>query len=271
MSVQTQQRPPTLAESETIARTERKDNWWASPLGFALLFGTFVVWATFRTFQNNYYHVDHYLSPFYAPTIETGWVFYGYHLSPALLILPFPLSFRLTCYYYRKAIYRSYLADPVACAVREPKPLEKARFGRYSGERAFPFIAMNFHRFAFYIAAVFMVLLWYDALLSFLHTGADGKIHFGIGVGTLIFLANVILLTAYTFSCHSWRHLIGGGADCYSCSALNKTRYGLWTKVSFLNEKHGIYAMASLCSVLVTDIYVFLLATHTITDLRILF
>ena len=38
-------------------------------------------------------------------------------LSPAFLILWAPGGFRLTCYYYRKAYYRSIWLDPVACAV----------------------------------------------------------------------------------------------------------------------------------------------------------
>ena len=37
--------------------------------------------------------------------------------------------------------------------------------------------------------------------------------HFGIGVGTLVLLANVTLLSCYTFGCHSLRHLIGGVRD----------------------------------------------------------
>src|SRR5713101_3300630 len=45
----------------------------------------------------------------------------------------------------------------------------------------------------------------------------DGK--FGIGVGTLVLLANVVLLTLYAFSCHSLRHLAGGKLDCFSCAA----------------------------------------------------
>ena len=64
------------------------------------------------------------------------------------------------------------------------------------------------------------------------------------------------MLSAYTFGCHSWRHLIGGGIDCYSCSAMTKTRYGLWQKVSFLNEKHAAFAWASMISVGLTDLYV---------------
>ena len=38
--------------------------------------------------------------------------------SPAWLILIFPLSFRFTCYYYRKAYYRAFALNPPACAVQ---------------------------------------------------------------------------------------------------------------------------------------------------------
>jgi hypothetical protein len=38
-----------------------------------------------------------------------------------------PAGFRLTCYYYRKAYYRSAWQSPPACVVAEPH-------GRYTGE-----------------------------------------------------------------------------------------------------------------------------------------
>jgi hypothetical protein len=265
MAVQSKKTTPDQPKPQISQRT---DNWWVSPLVFAVVFGFFALWATFRAFQNNYYEVGHYLSPFYSPTIKLPWKIAGFEISPALIILPFPLAFRMTCYYYRKAIYRSFAADPLACAVREPEPLNKLRWKFYTGERIFPLIAMNFHRFAFYCAVVFIVLLWYDALKAFLFVDDSGTNHFGMGLGTVIFVANVCLLSLYTFSCHSWRHLIGGKVDCYSCTALNKTRYGLWTKISFINAEHGRYAMMSLVSVLITDIYVYLLATKVISDFR---
>src|SRR5579864_2000246 len=103
---------------------------------------------------------------------------------------------------------------------------------------------MNFHRFAFYTAVILIVFLWKDTIDAFFFwnqpTTADAGTHFGIHLGSLVFLVNIVLLTVYTFSCHSWRHLIGGGVDCYSCSALNRTRYGMWQKISFLNERHGL-------------------------------
>jgi hypothetical protein len=45
-------------------------------------------------------------------------------------------------------------------------------------------------------------------------------------------------------------------------------RYRFWTLASRLNARHMQYAWASLASVALADLYVFLLATGTITDLR---
>ena len=271
MAVETSRSAPAMPPA--AKGLERKDSWWWSPLGFVALFSAFGLWVTFRAFENAHYStlvnaaalfqgqgldIPNYLSPLYSPTLDPHLIIAGWHVSPAIYILIFPLSFRLTCYYYRKQIYRGYLADPVACAVPEPGPLANMRFKKYTGERAFPFIAMNFHRFAFYAAAVFIVLLWKDTIDAFFFQDANGHFHFGVHVGSLVFLINILLLTAYTFSCHSWRHLIGGSTDCYSCSVTSKTRYGMWTKISFLNEKHGLWAMLSLVSVALTDVYVFL-------------
>ena len=265
MATVTSSAPAVQPETQSAPALQRKDQWWTGSLTFFILFSLFGAWATFRAFQNGLYEVGPYLSPFYSPTIKLGMHIGIYSISPALLILPFPLMFRLSCYYYRKAVYRAYLFDPAGCAVAEPKWLNKLRYKRYQGERAFPLIVQNLHRFAFYAAVIFIVLLWKDMLGTFLFNG-----HFGIHIGTLIFLANILLLSAYTFSCHSWRHLIGGNLDCYSCSVLDKTRYGLWNKVSFLNERHGNYALWSMCSVGLTDVYVWLVASGHLHDITLL-
>ena len=73
-----------------------------------------------------------------------------------------PLGFRATCYYYRKAVYRSYLMAPPACAVAPP------RTGRYRGEAAFPYVLMNAHRYFLVLATVVLGFLWYDAVRAFL-------------------------------------------------------------------------------------------------------
>ena len=62
-----------------------------------------------------------YLSPLASPYFETKGL--GIPLvTPAILILPFPGLFRFTCYYYRKAYYRSFAMTPPACAVGAARP-----------------------------------------------------------------------------------------------------------------------------------------------------
>ncbi|MEP6755458.1 MAG: succinate dehydrogenase [Chthonomonadales bacterium] len=252
----------------------RTDNWWLAPLAFIIVFGTFVLYTTFRMFENGYYQTADIpgaadlLSPFYSPTLAFNLhinipILGNKMVSPAIYILIFPLSFRMTCYYYRKAYYRAFFADPAGCAVTEP--LSGMR-KKYTGERAFPFIVQNLHRYAFYAAAIFILLLGYDTIKAF--TFADGR-HIGVSVGTLVFLINWVLLTCYTFGCHSWRHLIGGKVDCYSCTALTRTRYGAWQKASFLNDRHALFAWCSMISVGLADVYVNLVARGVITDFRL--
>ena len=238
-----------------LGATLRRDAWWAELLPIIVLLGLFGIYATARAFEGRWYEWGPYLSPFYSPLIDPNhrrWPF-----SPALLILAGPLGFRATCYYYRKAYYRAFFLDPPACAVGE------ARHG-YRGETAFPLVLQNVHRFFLYLAVLFLVFLWTDAVLAFRF---DGK--FGIGVGSIVLTTNVVLLTLYTFSCHSLRHLVGGKVDCFSCSASNRVRHRLWRGVSALNERHGLFAWFSLVSVGLADLYVREVARGAIRDLRL--
>lgn len=268
-----------LAEESGVAAqgSVRNDAWWVQPVLTALVLTGFIVYATWRTFENGFFTtlpVDGYplnpgsiafnagqvgdlLSPFYSPLIAVKWNVFGYWVSPALLILPFPLSFRLTCYYYRKAYYRSFFWSPPACSVQGP--IERPK---YTGEKFFPFILQNLHRYAFYAAFVFIFILAFDIYKS-THF-VDG---WGVSVGTLVLAVNVLLLSLYTFGCHSWRHLIGGRLDCFSCTPMARTRYGLWKKATFLNDRHALWAWCSLFGVMATDLYVRLVTTGVITDL----
>lgn len=255
-----------MAESRSSAvpvglgRTLRRDAWWMENIPVIVLLGGFGVYATLRAFEGKFYWSAPYLSPFYSPLLNFGW----WHFSPALLILAFPLGFRVTCYYYRKAYYRAFFFDPPACAVGEPANRN------YRGETKFPFILQNLHRYFLYGAIVFLCFLWYDAIRAFWFPGPDHKLHFGIGVGTLVLLVNIVLLSLYLFSCHSLRHLIGGKLDCFSCTVANRGRRGAWKKASFLNERHMLYAWCSLISVGFADFYVRMVASGMIKDFRIL-
>lgn len=148
-----------------------------------------------------------------GPNLDVFGSWWG--LSPALLILIFPLGFRLTCYYYRKAYYRGFWASPPACAVAEPH-------SAYTGETRFPLILQNLHRYFFYAALPVAAILTYDTALTF----RNDRYEWGhMGLGTLVFLVNIVLIWAYTLSCHSCRHIIGGRLKHFS---KHPVRYRLW-------------------------------------------
>jgi len=246
---------PAPSRTTQLGETQRRDAWWFELLPVIILFGGFGIYATLRAFEGKFYLWGPYLSPFYSPLLSFSW----WKFSPALLILGAPLGFRTTCYYYRKAYYRAFFLDPPACAVSESSKRN------YRGETSFPFILQNVHRYFLYLAIIFLCFLWYDVFRAF---NFDGK--FGIGLGTLIMFVNVILLTAYTFSCHSLRHIVGGKLDCFSCSTFGPPRHSVWSFVTFLNERHMVFAWSSLVSVGFVDFYIRMLASGAFKDPRLL-
>jgi hypothetical protein len=246
----------TAGEQGRFGATLRRDSWWVELIPVATVLSAFGIYATLRAFEGTYYEAGPYLSPFYSPLIDPHrhwWPF-----SPALLILGGPLGFRATCYYYRKAYYRAFFMDPPSCAVAERGK------HNYRGETAFPFILQNLHRYFFYVALIFLAFLWRDAVRAFIF---DGR--FGAGLGSLVLLLNVGLLTLYTTSCHSLRHLAGGNLDCFSCVAFGKPRYAAWRWLSALNQRHMLFAWMSLFSVGLADLYVRLVASGALKDVRL--
>lgn len=244
------------AHTDGFGATERQDAWWLQPLAQAVGLGLLGLYANWAAFQGVHYEHGNYLSPFYSPLIKPSW----WPFSPAFLILWAPLGFRATCYYYRKAYYRAFFADPVACAVGEMKSKG------YCGELKFPFILQNLHRYMLYIALIVLLILWYDVAKALVFVSADGTRRLGIGGGTLALLASTVLLTLYTLSCHSLRHLVGGKLDCFSCAVAGGPRQKAWGIVSILNGHHMAFAWWSLLGVCFADFYVRMCSMGVIKD-----
>src|SRR5580704_11796399 len=154
------------AAGSGFGSTMRRDAWWVEILPVIVLLGGFGLYATLRAFEGKFYEWGPYLSPFYSPLIDANHRWWKW--SPAILILGGPLSFRATCYYYRKAYYRAYFADPPACAV--------GHLGgeKYCGETTFPLVLQNLHRYFFYAATLVLIVLWYDAIKAFFFDGKLG-------------------------------------------------------------------------------------------------
>lgn len=247
------------------ARTLRRDRWWQAPLLTVVGLVAWITYATVRVFMHKWYWVDdyHYLTPFYSPCVSTGctpaasefgqFIPDVWWLPYAAISLPFLLLFRFTCYYYRKAYYRSFWLAPPACAVAEPHK-------RYTGEAQEPMLMQNLHRYFFYAAVLISLVNTWDAVHAF-HS-PEG---FGIGLGTVILWVNVLLLWTYTVSCHSCRHALAGRLNHFSKHPL---RYRMWTGVSRLNTRHMELAWITLASLAVTDFYVMIVSAGWINDLR---
>jgi hypothetical protein len=258
-------RKPAGTAPTGLGVTRRLDAWWVAPAVQGTLFTVcatylFISGILLTPLFNTPYEVDNYLSPLFSPLIAPAWL--PWFISPGLLILWIPLGFRATCYYYRKAYYRFYFADPPGCAVGEP-PIHRG----YRMETVFPFILQNLHRIFLYLAFIPLFFLWVDAAQSLKNDAGQWR----IGLGVVILFVNTALLSGYSLSCHSLRHLVGGKIDCFSCTRRRQVRYGLWQRVTALNRHHMLWAWASLISVTLADVYIRALALGWITDPAITF
>ena len=260
----------SLPLARGFGETNRRDAWWLQPLATFVMFTTILTYMTWAAFQNGHYTFGNYLSPLYSPvifgdgphallgpkpSIWPAWV----PFSPALIILPFPGLFRFTCYYYRGAYYKAFWADPINCAVGEPRT-------SYLGENSFPLILQNIHRYFLYISVVFLFILSWDVYKALWFTAPDGSTHFGVGVGTVVLAGNVTCLSMYTLGCHAMRHVIGGFKDELTGHKVRKVAYDC---ASCLNRGHMNWALVSFVWVASTDLYVRLCSMGVWTDYRL--
>ena len=124
----------------------------------------------------------------------------------------------------------------------------------------------NYHRYFLLLSLVVIVFLWVDVVRAFTYHG-----HVFIGLGSLVMLVNVILLTLYSGTCHSFRYLMGGRIDAFS-----RARGGrIWERVTMtlnrLNPSHGAFAWYSMFSVALTDVYIRLLMAGFFHEPRLIF
>jgi hypothetical protein len=254
------------------AGTTRNDAWWPGPIGTFAYISSLLVYLTWALWQGEHYFAVSYLSPVYSPVlfattspgsapVEHVWFgawpsFWPSFLpaSPALFALAGPGLLRFTCYYYRKAYYRSFVGSPPGCSV---VPLAGDK--RYEGETKL-LLFQNLHRYAMYIGLVYTPILTWDALVSFVHEG-----QLGIGVGSLVVTINTALLTSYLFGCHSLRHVFGGHDDCMSCGQ-QTAKLKIWRFSTWFNERHAGLAMVSLFWVAFTDFYIRMVSMGVFTD-----
>jgi hypothetical protein len=128
-------------------------------------------------------------------------------------------------------------------------------------------VIQNIHRYFLYAAMVFLIILAKDAYTAmFFFDRNTGHQNFGVGLGTVILVVNVILLGGYTLGCHSLRHLVGGYLDRLSGAPVRKKTYDC---VSCLNRGHMRWAWASLFWVAFSDVFIRLCAMGIWHDVRL--
>ena len=223
----------STGRAKISARTLRTDRWWQPDVLTVVGLLAWLTYATIRVFMQKDYYVSayHYLTPFYSPCVSKGCTpaaaEFGtflpnvWWLPYAALTLPLLLLFRFTCYYYRKAYYRSFWMSPPACAVPDGH-------ARYTGETRPPLLGQNAHRYFFYAAVLISLINTWDAVVAF-----QSPQGFGFGLGNIVLVTNVVLLWAYTVSCHSCRHIIGGRLKHFS---QHPGRYKLWAQFQRYNK-----------------------------------
>ena len=172
-----------------------------------------------------------YIDPFYSPTV---------------LIVPIPGLFRLTCYAYRKDYHRHIFKHPVGCD-NSDRGDKSTR--RYTGEKNAFFQLENMHRYLLYTGILLLPFFYYDFYVSLAYNDS-------LRIGSLVILANALTLTAWTLSCHAFRHLIGGNIDCYSCTSGGKQRKKLFDVQTWWNKRHEAMAWLSLLVIFFTDLYI---------------
>ena len=162
-----------------------------------------------------------YVSPFYSPPVgRPDWL--PWFITAPMFILWIPLGFRATCYYYRKAYHRAFFTRRRSARVQEKEPRSPEN---YRGERA----ASSSTTFT----GTFCMPRSWSSLFSGTTRCSPSSLRgrSRSGGGSLPWLLNVVLISAYTFSCHSMRHLVGGNKDCYTC-VRGATRGACFTTVS---------------------------------------
>ncbi|MDP7003586.1 MAG: hypothetical protein QGG21_01000 [Candidatus Thalassarchaeaceae archaeon] len=258
-----------------FGKTDRTDDWWKGPAAMSGYLGIMIAYSAWRGMMEADFWIfsefgmsaghqtmaieskgSHVLSPLFSPLVIPGGDGLGSMvplelawMSPAMFILIFPIGFRATCYYYRKAYYRAFMQQPTGCAVSKP-------WNEYSGETGL-LLVQNLHRYFMYVALIYLPMLSYDVWMS-VNFHSDGGVHsYGVSIGSLVLLVNLILLTGYTFGCHAFRHVVGGGAKEWTAAPMSRLKYRLWRFSTLFNENHRDWALYSLFFVMFADFYIY--------------
>jgi len=215
-------------------RTLRTDRWWLAPLVSGLSLGIFLVYSGVRLFWDKSYFLEefHYVAPFYSPCMSSS-------CTPGTSPLGTPIG-----------SLPAWLSPAMIILV----------------------IPAGFRATCYYYRKSYYRSYWLSppaCAVAEPHKSYTGETRFPLvfqNVHRWFFYLAFLLIWAYTMGCHSCRSITGGRLTHFS---KHPVRYWLWTRVSKLNERHGTFAFASMYSIMIADAYVWLVASGTVTDLRL--
>jgi hypothetical protein len=251
-----------LPMKKGFGATDRVDKWWIEPFWMATALALAMVYTALRVlvWDGGIHYDDHRVtSPIFSPDIlhmlhisnHPGW------MNSAMLILWIPFGFRGTCYYMRRVYHRTFFQNPTGCMVAKP---ELNYSIGYKGERGL-FVINNIHRYMLYLAIIILSIKFYDVVLT---TDFGGGTR-GISIGTLILGIESFLLFMYVSSCHSFRHIFGGGMDRWR-GGISGVFGSIYRSVSKVNVHHSFWFWTSLAMVFLGDLFVIAVSENIISD-----
>jgi hypothetical protein len=185
--------------SRRVGATARRDRWWLAPLLTATGLTAFGIYSIVVVATGTDYVYTKggalYLSPFYSPDLKS----WGLDLpfSYAFFVIWVPLGFRRHVLLLPQGVLPIVL--PVTAGVRGDRAAAEP-LSRRSG------VSLRPHE-----RPPLLPLPGDDRPrlpglrrgARLLLPGSDGSLHLGVGVGTLVLVANVVLLAMFTFGCNS--------------------------------------------------------------------
>jgi hypothetical protein len=258
-----------------FARTTRVDYWWLAPASTAIGLIIFFGYLTFRAFNATYVwfesvHQPHGGAPFFTPvsgypgSVPLDHAWFG---NVSLVVAAVSSAVTGILRAGARHCFPSHLLllprRVLQGGVHEATELRGGRVTFRLSRRT---------RAAPVSESAPLHALWRSLPHRLPVVGGPGAFfkqgHFGIGVGTVVMVMNAALLTGYTFGCHSWRHLIGGQLDCFTCEQRSVASIRHVEGSTWLNERHMAFAWFCLVWVAFTDFYIYLVSSGTIRDLN---
>ncbi len=210
----------------------------------------------------------HYLTPFYSPVPDQGMrrgqpLLAADHCPPRVHSVPAFIVAAVPAAVPADAATTTEAPTTARCGTRRRRARSPSRTRTTPARRASARSSRTSHRYFFYIAVIISLINTYDAIMAFHGKSPAAS---GFGLGNIILLVNVV----DALGLHAVLPLVPAHRSAAGSSTSPSTRCatGSGGQVSKLNSRHMPLAWITLGTLMLTDFYVTLVASGTISDLR---